>query len=440
MAASMKSETPDARKRGPLERSLSIVTELRAGEGVDALLLTSSIFVCLVAYYILKVIREPLVLASGGAVEKAYATGVQAVVMLIAVPVYAALAKRVDPRRLLIGVTLSVVVMLEGFAWLADTRLAWVGFAFYVLAGIVGVLFVSQFWSFANDLVDEARGERIFPLVALGMTAGSWFGSELSAQLIGWGVGVPTLLRIAAATLVVHALAYAYIDHRAKRREDGMSRPSIAPSEDGMLLVMRSPYLRAFAAMIVLLNLVNTNSEFMLSHAIAESVETTEPTARRAALGALFGHFYGGVNLVTFLLQAFVVGRVARYGGVRATLIVLPIVSIVTSVGVAAGVAFAIFRISKTLENACDYSLTNTARALLWLPTSRDEKYKAKQTIDTVFTRFGDVLSMMAVQFIFVLSGESIARFALFNVAFGVVSLGVVVYLLQLRRRLTTRA
>ena len=148
-----------------------------------------------------QVIREPLVLASGGAVEKAYATGVQAVVMLLAVPVYAALAKRADPRRLLIGVTLSVVVLLEAFAWLADTRLAWVGFAFYVLAGIVGVLFVSQFWSFANDLVDEARGERIFPLVALGASAGSWFGSELSARLIEWGVGVPTLLRIAAGTL-----------------------------------------------------------------------------------------------------------------------------------------------------------------------------------------------------------------------------------------------
>lgn len=436
----MKSEPPDAKRRGLLERSLSIVTELRAGEGPDALLLTSSIFVCLVAYYILKVIREPLVLASGGAVEKAYATGVQAVVMLLAVPVYAALAKRADPRRLLIGVTLSVVVLLEAFAWLADTRLAWVGFAFYVLAGIVGVLFVSQFWSFANDLVDEARGERIFPLVALGASAGSWFGSELSARLIEWGVGVPTLLRIAAGTLVVHALAYALIDRRATQHEDRMSRPSIAPSEDGLRLVMRSPYLRVFAAMIVLLNLVNTNSEFMLSNAIASRVEALDPIARRAEIGARFGHFYGGVNLVSFLLQALVVGRVARYGGVRATLLVLPVVSLVTSVGVASGVAFAIFRVTKTLENACDYSLTNTARALLWLPTTRDEKYKAKQTIDTVFTRFGDVLSMMAVQFLFVFAGESIARFALFNVAFGVVSLGVVVYLLGERRRLTPRA
>jgi AAA family ATP:ADP antiporter len=440
MDASMKSEPPDAKRRGLLERSLSIVTELRAGEGPDALLLTSSIFVCLVAYYILKVIREPLVLASGGAVEKAYATGVQAVVMLLAVPVYAALAKRADPRRLLIGVTLSVVVLLEAFAWLADTRLAWVGFAFYVLAGIVGVLFVSQFWSFANDLVDEARGERIFPLVALGASAGSWFGSELSARLIEWGVGVPTLLRIAAGTLVVHALAYALIDRRATQHEDRMSRPSIAPSEDGLRLVMRSPYLRVFAAMIVLLNLVNTNSEFMLSNAIASRVEALDPIARRAEIGARFGHFYGGVNLVSFLLQALVVGRVARYGGVRATLLVLPVVSLVTSVGVASGVAFAIFRVTKTLENACDYSLTNTARALLWLPTTRDEKYKAKQTIDTVFTRFGDVLSMMAVQFLFVFAGESIARFALFNVAFGVVSLGVVVYLLGERRRLTPRA
>jgi len=47
----------------------------------------------------------------------------------------------------------------------------------------------------------------------------------------------------------------------------------------------------------------------------------------------------------------------------------------------------------KTAENATDFSIMNTARQLLWLPTSREEKYKAKQAIDTFFVRGGDVLS-----------------------------------------------
>ncbi|HTO73619.1 MAG TPA: hypothetical protein VMJ30_07365, partial [Gemmatimonadales bacterium] len=48
-------------------------------------------------------------------------------------------------------------------------------------------------------------------------------------------------------------------------------------------------------------------------------------------------------------------------------------------------------------ENATDYSLQNTVRNVLFLPTSREEKYKAKQAIDSFFVRFGDVLSAILV-------------------------------------------
>jgi AAA family ATP:ADP antiporter len=50
-------------------------------------------------------------------------------------------------------------------------------------------------------------------------------------------------------------------------------------------------------------------------------------------------------------------------------------------------------RTAKIAENSLDYSLNNTARQTLFLPTSREAKYKAKQAIDTFFVRFGDVLS-----------------------------------------------
>ena len=50
-------------------------------------------------------------------------------------------------------------------------------------------------------------------------------------------------------------------------------------------------------------------------------------------------------------------------------------------------------RWAKTAENATDYSLQNTVRNVLFLPTSRVEKYKAKQVIDSFFVRLGDVVS-----------------------------------------------
>jgi ATP:ADP antiporter, AAA family len=47
----------------------------------------------------------------------------------------------------------------------------------------------------------------------------------------------------------------------------------------------------------------------------------------------------------------------------------------------------------KVAENSTDYSVMNTAKQMIWLPTSREEKYKAKQAIDTFFVRFGDMLA-----------------------------------------------
>jgi AAA family ATP:ADP antiporter len=380
------------------------------------------------------------VLASGGAVSKAYATGMQALVMLLAVPLYAKLARRADPRRLVIGITLTVVVLLEVFAWLSSVRHPSVGFGFFVPVGIIGVLFVSQFWSFANDLVSEERGERIFPLVAVGMTAGSYAGSTLAKHLFQTGIGVPMLMRIAAGIFVVHALAYALIDRRASREETPTSRPSIAPSEDGLRLVMQSPYLKLFALVIILMSLVNTNGEFMLARAIESQAPGGPREAREAAIGAAYGEFYGNVNLLAIFLQAFVASRLARYGGVRATLLILPVVSLTTPLCAAFALPFAALALSKTVENACDYSITNTARALLWLPTSRDEKYKAKMTIDTFVVRTGDLLSTGVVHVVLVFFGFSLASFAWLTFSFGLVTIYLVHRLLVHRTTLTHRA
>jgi AAA family ATP:ADP antiporter len=63
-----------------------------------------------------------------------------------------------------------------------------------------------------------------------------------------------------------------------------------------------------------------------------------------------------------------------------------------------------VVRIAKVLENSTDYSIQNTARHALFLPTTREAKYKAKAAIDTFFWRLGDML-----QAGFVLAGTWLA-------------------------------
>ena len=99
--------------------------------------------------------------------------------------------------------------------------------------------------------------------------------------------------------------------------------------------------------------------------------------------------------------------------------------------------AFAVFRWAKTAENATDYSIMNTAKQMLWLPTTRAEKYKAKQAVDTFFVRLGDVLSAGVVFAAVTWLGLGVRGFGVLNTLFVAVWLAIAVQLLREHRRLT---
>jgi AAA family ATP:ADP antiporter len=129
--------------------------------------------------------------------------------------------------------------------------------------------------------------------------------------------------------------------------------------------------------------------------------------------------------------QALLVSRVARLRGLAGVVLALPIVAFGAYAITAIGASMAIVRWIKTAENAADYSFMNTAKQMLWLPTTREQKYKGKQAIDTFFVRFGD---MLAAGVVFVGTNVltlSSSGFALTNVV--LVAGGLVVAWLLLR-------
>ena len=96
-------------KKSLVEKVLSPLAEVRAGEGAGVLLLGLNSFLLLMSYYLLKTVREPLILTQGGAEVKAYSAAVQALLLLAIVPAYGALASRVSRIRLITWVTLIFV-------------------------------------------------------------------------------------------------------------------------------------------------------------------------------------------------------------------------------------------------------------------------------------------------------------------------------------------
>jgi AAA family ATP:ADP antiporter len=84
--------SPDVPPKSPLERLLGLFTEVKGGEGLTVLLLALNIFLILSAYYVIKPVREALILSGDGAEVKSYASAGQALLLLGAVPLYGWLA------------------------------------------------------------------------------------------------------------------------------------------------------------------------------------------------------------------------------------------------------------------------------------------------------------------------------------------------------------
>jgi len=173
---------------------------------------------------------------------------------------------------------------------------------------------------------------------------------------------------------------------------------------------------------MLLVNLVNTTGEYILGKTVV-SLYTAGHSAAAAGgldekkvIGEFYGNFFTLVNLISAAIQAFVVSRVLKRFGVRVALLVLPVVAMAGYVSMAFVPLLSFIRGAKIAENSVDYSLQNTTRNALYLPTSREAKYKAKQANDTFFVRLGDVLSAGVVFAGTTWLGFAPKHFALVNV------------------------
>jgi len=391
--------TAPATSLSPLERLLSLFTEIRRGEGITALALALNVFLILTAYYLIKPVREALILSvPGGAELKSYASAGQALMLLVAVPAYSWLASRTPRMRLIDIVTLVFTGCLVGFYLLVSAGVE-VGVPFFLWVGIFNLMIPAQFWAFANDVYSPDQGKRLFVLVAFGASSGAVFGSFVANHIIHV-VGVYQMLLVAAGVLASTLLISHFVNARERPPgRQGEAEKSDTPLEGGsaFAMVFRNRYLLLLAVMLLLNNWVNSNGEYILGRIVKEAADEYaigQPAhAEEEFIAAFYAQYFGIVNLVGMLLQLFVVSRVIKYIGVPTAICLLPAITLGSWITIIAMPVLKVVRWVKTVENSTDYSLQSTLKQILYLPTTRAEKYKAKQAIDTFFVRAGDVCS-----------------------------------------------
>jgi len=428
-----------AEQKSVLDRALSVITDVRAGEGVGALILAVNIFSVLTFYSVLKVIRDALILTQGGAEVKSYSAAGQAILALAFVPAYAFVAARVDRMRLITIVTLFFALNLVAFAVLGLSGVQ-IAIVFFVWTGLFSLVMVAQFWAFANDVFTPDRGKRLFPLVGVGQSLGGVAGAY--AGVVFSRVSPFSLMLFAAGGLLL-PLGLTFL---ANRRERDAGRDAAAAAADapvgrrnGFRLVFSDRYLFLIAMLFVVLNLVNTLGGFLLDRLIVEEslrqVAAGLGTDQREIVSRLSGGVQLSVNILGFLLQTFAVSRIFKLIGVRGALFILPILALGSYGMITFLPIFAVVRIAKILENSTDYSIQQTTRHALFLPTSREAKYNAKQAIESFFWRAGDLLQA-GVVFVGASLAFTISQFAAVNVVLVLVWLVIVVAIVREHRKL----
>lgn len=394
-----------------LDRFLRLFADVRAGEGLTAVLLALNIFLLLTAYYVLKPVREALILGQGSAELKSYLSAGMVGVLAVVIPLYGRLASRVSRRRLINVVTAIFTACLVGFYALTQYGVPFAE-VYFVWIGIFSMMIPAQFWSFANDVYTKDEGERLFPIVGFGASLGAVLGAVVAAWLIG-PLGIDQLMLVGAGILIVQVVLINYIDRREGRRAEQRpadpSAPAVATSaaaaepqpraKGAFAMVLGTPYLLMIGLMLMCLNWVNTTGEYILGSVVADAARTAVAAGTTSGLtveqyiGQFYSRFFGVVNVAGLLIQLFLVSRIIKYFGVRIGVMLLPCLALGAYNVLAFFPILSVVRWAKTAENATDYSLNNTVRNMLFLPCTREQKYSGKQAIDSFFVRIGDVLS-----------------------------------------------
>lgn len=389
------SQPPAAPERGgdggkiPL---LSLIVDVRRNEIVPMLVSAVWIFLAITAYYIIKPIRGQVLQELIGVDNKPKALLATTVFIGFFAYAYGQIVQRIHRTKLIVGTYIAFLACIGAFAALLTGAGAFTGYVFFVWVSTFSVMIVSQFWALAADVWTKDEGKRLFGFIGLGTVSGGIAGTTLTK----FAKELPTwkMLVIAAGILGVCLLLSLVIlgfgARKGKAAETAGAPSEKEPEVNAIAMVLGSPYLRLIAAMTLLLNLVNSNNEWILDKLFSTQGDGDSRT--------FYADFYFWQNLLAALVQFLLTGRIQRRFGARVALLFLPLV------GVLGGSAFllvptlAVIRAMKIAENATDYSIQSNTREFLYLPTTKLEKYAAKNVNDTFVVRIGDLLAAGSIE------------------------------------------
>lgn len=315
--------------------------------------------------------------------------------MAAVVPVFGFLAARVRRVPLVCGALAFFALHMLGFraALQDDTLAAQAAPVMFVWVSVFNLFVVSIFWSVMTDVFSLEQAERLFGPIAVGGTLGALCGPLLTTTLVG-RIGVPNLLLVSAGILVLAGACILLLDRASRARAAGDVAPPPAlggSAWEGLLLVVRSPYLLLFSAYVLLQSLAGTVLYFEQTRIVKDAFATSE------ARTAFFAQVDLAVNALTAGTQLLGLAPLLHRFGLRLALAMLPAVTALGFLALGMWPTLTILVTFGVLRRALEYAVARPSREMLFTVLPRNVKYKAKNFLDTAVFRGSDALSSWIV-------------------------------------------
>ncbi len=385
----------DARQASAM-RLLRRVVDVRDDE-VRAMLTSAVFFFFLLSsYFVLRPMRDEVAAATGINKLKWLFTATLSVTILLN-PMFAALVVKFPVRRFIpisyqffVGSMLVFYVVLRFLSAREGSSIdVWTSRTFFVWTTVFALFNTSIFWCLMADTFSSEQAKRMFGFIGVGGTLGSITGSAVAAAL-ATRIGAITLLIVSAGLLELAVLTVVRFPWRGGGATpmSGRKRPDTEVIGGsvwaGFTHMLKSPYLLGICCFMLLITIGATFLYYAQSDLVGRAY------ADRATRTAVLAQLELAVQTLTLVTQIFLTGRIIRWLGLAMTLAALPVLSIVGFTALGAFPVFATVAVFTVLRRGGNFSLTNPAMEVLFTVVKREDKYKAKNVIETVVYRTGD--------------------------------------------------
>jgi ATP/ADP translocase len=341
------------------------------------------LFAVMIAHALLETARDALFLIRLGPQLLAVAYLVIAATALVAVTAVRRWGGVSDPRRMLVG---FLVAATAGTATLAATisHAPQLVFVLYVWTGLVATLVVPCFWTVMDRSMRLAQAKRAFAAIGAGGVLGALAGSAI-ATLLARVVETHHLVTAGALVLALATIAAVALAPRAA------GEPADLEPEVALEQVPRSRRLiRWLLVLGVVSTLALTIGDLTFKRVLAEEIAPDQ-------LALAFGAIYTALNVLGLIVQLAIAPRLLAGLGVGATLTVLPVLLVATSLGFAASGALLAIVALKLGDGALRYSAHRVGSEILFLPVPTAVRDGSKPIVDAIGQRGGQALAAVVV-------------------------------------------